>query len=133
MRYRCNNFEFCQLVSSEKSYEKSAAKDSGRGRPRRTWKDFLGAMPKKNLSGMDAAFKKLIAALVDKAPDLEQSINESTDLPESVTARSYIQAAQSALSCFALTSNFKFISEEGNDVTEDIQKHITTVRKPLSS
>ena len=90
-------------------------------------------MPKKDLSGIAVAFRKLIAALVDKAPDLEQSIKESTDLPETITARSYIQAAQSALSCFALTSNFKFISGEGTDVTEDIQKHIKTVRMLLSS
>lgn len=60
-------------------------------------------MPKKDLSGIDAAFKRLIAALVDKAPGLEQSIKQSTDFPESATAKSYIQAAQSALSCFALT------------------------------
>ena len=85
-------------------------------------------MPKKDLSGMGAAFKQLITALLDKAPDLKTSIQQLTDTPDNVTAKSYIQAAQSALSCFALTSQFKFVDDENVDVTEDIQKHIKTVR-----
>ena len=73
----------------------------------------------RGLSGVDRRPRRNYG----KAPDLEDSIKRSRQTSpkaKTVTAKSYIQgqAAQSALRCFALTSNLKFMSEEGADVTD---------------